>query len=167
MALMAIALNALHDSVRQDCLESRPGDTPLILFFSVCDSTKRAKILSAKGEAFDEAWEHGRAQCMALPMADSGAVCEGPLWLRIDVPWRVWRLTWGELKQRLASTKRNYFRYGISLDEHFEHAFLEMEVNAHAMFYPRGDTPHAVLNERNFLLHAKTRYGLEGVCLGL
>lgn len=164
MALMATELNALHDSVRKECLESRPGDTPLILFFSVCDSTKRAKILSATGEAFDEAWENGRAQCMALPIADSGEVCEGPLWLRIDVPWHVWCLTWGELKQRLASTKRNYFRYGISLDERFENAFLEMEVNAHAMFYPRGETTHAVLNEGNFLLHAKTRYGLEGVC---
>lgn len=164
MALMAIALDALRDSVRQECLESRPGETPLILFFSVCDSTKRAKILRAKGTAFDEAWEHGRAQCMALPMADSGAACEGPLWLRIDVPWRTWCLTWGELKQRLASTKRNYFRYGISLDECFDQAFLEMEVNAHAMFYPRGEAPYAVLNEGNFLLHAKARYGLEGIC---
>lgn len=162
MASIAIALDALCASVRQECLESRPSETPLRLFFSVCDAKRRAKILSVGGGAFDEAWEKGQTQCLA--MAEGIGEGKGQLWLRIDVPWHVQCLTWGELKHRLASTKRNYFRYGISLDERFENAFLEVEVNAHAMLYPRGETPHAVVNEGNFLLHAKARYGLENVC---
>lgn len=161
---MAIALDALRDSVRQACQDAHPDEAPWVLFFSACDLAKRAKTLSVRGKAFDDAWERGAAQCMAMPMALGGDRLVGPLWLRVDVPWNVQRLTWGELKQRLASTKRNYFRYGISLDESFEHAFLEMEINAHAMLYPRGETTHAVLNEGNFLLHAKTQHGLEDVC---
>lgn len=134
----------------------------VVLFFSVCDGSRRASILHVRANSFEQAWNDGRARCLEAAAALSGA----GRWLRVDMVDAVEATAWGALRARLAQTKRNYFRYGIALDGALEFAFLEGELNAHAMLYPRGDVPNAVVNEGNFLLHAKTRYGIESVDFG-
>lgn len=79
-------------------------------------------------------------------------------WLRIDWPMVVEPVTWGGLKAIMANTKRNYFRFGISLDENFDCAFTEQELNANAMLYGGGQTATAELNEANFLAYCRKRF---------
>ncbi|GAB1584213.1 hypothetical protein PPNSA23_41560 [Phyllobacterium phragmitis] len=83
-----------------------------------------------------------------------------PQWLRVDWVEYCERATWCELQKRLQETKRNYFRYGLSLDPSFEHAFLETELNGNAMLYGGGTISHAVLNTNNFRRYAALRHKL-------
>lgn len=154
----AVAWESLLDALRP-ALEAGPGAASTVLFFSVCDGVRRARIFHVRAATCTLAWNAGRARCLEI-----AAGLTGPeRWLRVDRVQGVHATTWGLLRARLAQTKRNYFRWGVALDEALEHAFLEAEINAHAMLYPRGDVPHAIVNEGNFLLHAKTRYGIETV----
>ncbi len=152
------AWESLLDSLRP-ALEAEAGESRAVLFFSVCDGLRRARIFQVQAATLAQAWGLGRSRLL-----DVAANLQGQdRWLRVDRVQSVRAMTWGALRACLAQTKRNYFRWGIALDEALELAFLEAELNAHAMLYPRGDVPHAVVNEGNFLLHAKTRYGIEAV----
>jgi hypothetical protein len=154
----SVAWESLLEVLRPRVAAACPG-AAVVLFFSVCDGTRRASIVQARAATFDEAWAEGRMRCLGLAAGLGGA----QRWLRVDCVRAVQATTWAALRERLAQTKRNYFRLGIALDAVLECAFLEGELNAHAMLYPRGEVPHAVVNEGNFLLHAKTRYGIESI----
>ena len=154
-----VTWESLLEALRPRAAAASLGGAAVVLFFSVCDGTRRAFITQVRADTFEEAWALGRARCLGLAAGLNGA----QRWLRVDGVHAVQAMTWAGLRVRLAQSKRNYFRLGIALDEALEFAFLEGELNAHAMLYPRGEVSHAVVNEDNFLLHAKTRYGIEVV----
>ncbi|MCM0752518.1 hypothetical protein DEA98_19150 [Brucella pseudogrignonensis] len=68
-----------------------------------------------------------------------------------------------ELIERLKQIKRNYFRYGISLDARFQTAFLETELNGNAMLYGGPSVATATLNEANFNRYAKRARGFDKI----
>src|SRR5690606_17293067 len=80
-------------------------------------------------------------------------------WLRVDQVKEVEALTWGTLEERLALTKRNYFRVGLALDPDLTYAFLEPELNANAMLYMGSSKVSAGLNQKNFSVYAQRRFG--------
>lgn len=126
-----------------------------VLFLSFSDGRTRACVVIGRGADAGAAWQAAVAQ---LPR-DSGAL----RWLRADWVTAADRTSWGQLRERLARTKRNYFRLGIALDGAFTHAFLETEINANAMFYGGRAEPCAKLNEGNFAIYAKRRHGLTAI----
>lgn len=128
---------------------------PSRLFFSVSDGRQRARTVSSEGKDFHQAWLEGSQACQRTAERRQLDVS----WLRIDWPTGVLRSSWGELKQRLHNTKRNYFRFGLALDSELKQAFLEHELNANAMLYTGADTPHGGINIHNFLVHARRRFG--------
>lgn len=130
------------------------------LFVSVCDGHRRAETFHERGSDPEELWKIAAARCIAW---EARAGAHAPCWLRVDVVTGVQASSWGALRARLAATRRNYFRLGLAVDADLQHAFLEGELNAHAVWYPRGDTAHAVINEENFRLFAKARFGLDAV----
>ncbi|MCY1740491.1 hypothetical protein [Ensifer sp. SL37] len=140
---------------RQVVALSGPGPR-FVLFFSISDGRARAEVSTATGQDFAGAWRRGARDVYRSALAKKIAV----RWLRVDWVEAVEKTTWADLRLRLVATKRNYFRYGISLDPSFSRAFLEMELNANAMLYEGGATSHAVLNTANFRRYAKTRHGL-------
>ncbi|KXF77926.1 hypothetical protein ATN84_24735 [Paramesorhizobium deserti] len=127
-----------------------------VLFFSVSDGHRRAGVTTVTGEDFASVWRKGM-QCVTRLVEKKKMT---PRWLRIDWVEAAEETSWLDLHERLEATKRNYFRYGLSLDRVFKHAFLETELNGNAMLY-EGATRHAVLNVGNFCRYATLRHNLD------
>lgn len=126
----------------------------LVVFISFTDAMQRATVVHFLGKHLDEVWKKladwQRRKYQKPPKAR---------WLRIDWVTKKAVVPWEECLTNIGSIKRNYFRYGISLDTNFRHAFLEQEVNANAMLYLGASHPKAALNEKNFLHYGIKRYG--------
>lgn len=132
-----------------------PNLTECILFFSLSDGIERAHIFRGSGTDFQRAWQDGVHRCQSEATRQKLVV----KWLRIDWVTDVEMLSWERLSKRLANTKRNYFRFGLSLDAQLRHAFLEPELGANAMLYPGAEIAEAKLNEKNFTARAQRRFG--------
>jgi len=133
-------------------LKNRAGHALATFFISVSNGTERAIVVHATGTNIEDAWEK------AVRRLRSYTELQGR-WIRVEWPDAIEKTTWGNLKLQLKNTKRNYFRYGIALDENFDVAFLEQELNGNAMLYGGNAFHHAVLNEKNFSIYARSRYG--------
>lgn len=129
----------------------------IALFISVTDGEKRAETFHVIGYPFESVWQKSLA---TLQKTLKNKNLQGN-WLRIDWVEQSEKINWGILRERLKQTKRNYFRYGLALDENFSIAFLEQELNANAMLYGGNAIEHALLNEKNFLIYAKKRFGAD------
>lgn len=125
------------------------------LFFSVTDGLRRARVYRGAGPTFQQAWLAGATLCQRATQQEKLAI----RWLRVDWATSVEALTWQALAARLAVTKRNYFRFGLALDADLEFAFLEQELNANAMLYRGGSHLAAGVNENNFGVYARKRFG--------
>src|SRR5690606_29079726 len=119
----------------------------IALFFSFCTGEERATVCHALGNNLLESWVKGATLCQRI--AERKKL--NAVWLRIDWVTSASRVTWKELCSYIASTKRNYFRHGITLDSEFKHAFLEQELNSNAMLYMGPNTPNGEINKNNFL----------------
>lgn len=139
--------------------ESRPSQTETVLFFSLTDASQRAEVLCSNGADFIAAWEKGVKKVYEVAASKNINAC----WLRVDVVYDIRPLTWAKLRDLLRRTKRNYFRYGIALDRRFQHAFMEVELNANAMLYPGGNIVHGIINENNFRRFARLKFELASV----
>lgn len=147
-------MTLLQEHVSSTC---RPLPAPYpayVLFFSCSDGEERASVTIARGSSFEAAWQTGMDAVQAIQRRQSGR----HRWLRVDWPTALEASTWAELRDVLENTKRNYFRLGIALDDRFETAFLEQELNANAMLYGGNQTVAAQLNEKNFLLYFNARF---------
>jgi len=144
----------MRASIRPVLKGTEGGFSPVVLFFSVSDGTARARVVNVAGSSLEAAWQKG---LLALRTVMKRRKLEGR-WIRVDWIDEVKPATWKELRAILARTKRNYFRYGLALDREMKVAFTEMELNANAALYGGNAIAHAVLNEKNFALYARTRY---------
>ncbi len=124
------------------------------LFFSLGSPESRARVVTARGKSFPEAWLAG-AQALQKQRRKSQ---QQPCWLRVEVVNKIEALSWGQLKEKLARTKRNYFRFGLSFDAQFSRALLEMEINANAILYD-GKIPVATPNAGNLARYSELRFG--------
>src|SRR5690606_3272828 len=111
--------------------------------------------VQASGSTFDAAWQDGRAALLAA-MKAKGLTGR---WIRVDWAETIEATTWRDLRAVLGGIKRNYFRYGLALDKELRIAFTEQELNATAMLYAGNAVAHAAINEKNFSLYARTKYG--------
>ncbi|NGZ06429.1 MAG: hypothetical protein G8237_08735 [Magnetococcales bacterium] len=132
-----------------------PSHPAYTLFFSLSDKKNRATVCHVSGADFASAWKAGVTHCLQLAKRLKLTVH----WLRIDWITQVEATTWHGVHQRLAKTKRNYFRYGLALDPGFRLAFLEMELNANAMLYGGDAMDEAHLNTGNFNRYGIHRFG--------
>jgi len=149
-----IEFETLGDHVRAACQRLPAPHPAFVLFFSCSGGEDRATVAIAQGDTFDAAWSRGVEAVRAMQAEVRGSRS----WLRVDWPLVVERVTLDGLKEILAGTKRNYVRFGISLDDGFDHAFLEQELNANAMLYGGNQTPTAELNAKNFHAYFQKRF---------
>lgn len=126
----------------------------LVVFFSFTNALERATVVQFSGSSLSEIWKKF-ADWQQRKFKSSPNI----RWLRIDWVTKSLPMAWGECIQTMQSVKRNYFRYGISLDTTFKHAFLEQEINANAMLYLGANEPRASLNKKNFEHYGLKRYG--------
>jgi hypothetical protein len=126
-------------------------------FFSVSDGHERARVIRATGDSADACWKAGEERIRDV-MEKRGLRGR---WLRVDWVTAVRPMTVGELRERLARHKRNYFRQGLAFDPKFQTSFLEQELNANAMLYGGNKIAHAVINLGNFAKYVRRRYGAD------
>ncbi|MDN7132932.1 hypothetical protein JNO04_11300 [Halomonas sp. MC140] len=126
----------------------------LVIFFSFTSALERATVVQFKGNGIDEVWKK-------LSAWQQKKFKKSPQvrWLRIDWVTEKRTLSWADCLAEIQNVKRNYFRYGISVDTSFRYAFLEQELNANAMLYLGATQPKAALNKKNFLSYGLKRYG--------
>ncbi len=134
---------------------SKPSACPTwALFFSVSDGKSRAHVVQGCGKTFDLAWQQGT---LALQQWRKKSGIQ-PVWLRVDAVDKVDALRWADLESRLTKTKRNYFRFGLSLDPAFRYAMLEQEIAANALLY-NGEIGVATPNPKNLAHFSRRRFG--------
>jgi hypothetical protein len=155
-------LKSAFAEVSQAAVPVEGCGAPWILFFSISSGANRAKVVTARGTSLQDAWQKGVIALREIMKTQQRDV----RWLRVDHVDAIEGMIWSVLRQRLASTKRNYFRFGIALDAGCRQAFLETELNANAMLYMGGEIVECVLNEKNFLSYAKARHGIEALDFG-
>src|SRR5690625_3103501 len=71
-----------------------------------------------------------------------------PQWIKLDLVTNIQALSFQDLEQQIAKTRKNYFRSGIAFDQEFRLAFIEQEINGNAMIRSVNKGP-LQLNERN------------------
>lgn len=128
------------------------------LFLSISDGYSRAKVLNVSANDFEDAWVKMASQGQRLVRKER--LC--PRWIRVDWVRSARRSTWAERKKRFNNIKRNYFRYGLALDDDFKFSLHEQELNANAVFYGGNKISHCVLNEKNFTIYANKRFKGQG-----
>ncbi len=126
--LQRMVINQLKQSIRKVGDLYDPSTQTVTLVLSVSDRQQRAKVDFIQRPTFSQAW---RAVAEILAQTAQNA------WVRLESVQSVQKLTRTQFEKRLASVERmNYWRDGVSFDEHFETALLEMEINGQAMFRP-------------------------------
>lgn len=125
------------------------------LFFSISDGNQRAHVANTSADTLEQAWEQGAKEVQSL----AKRLKMQPVWLRVDWVKEIKEYNWQSMKQLLSQTKRNYFRFGLAMDDQLQFAFLEQELNANAALYMGSKVQHAQLNEKNFSIYANRRYG--------
>jgi len=156
-----MSLSQLLQNAREQAETLAPGALPegfpaYVLFFSVSTGRGRAHVEIARGETFEKAWISG---AQALQKWRKSQTREA-IWLRVDTVANVEALSWGNLRQKLAKTKRNYFRFGLAFDMQFNIAILEQELAANAVLYD-GNIPVAAANSENLASYGKRRFEQE------
>ncbi|WP_246332969.1 UDP-N-acetylmuramoyl-tripeptide--D-alanyl-D-alanine ligase [Aureimonas mangrovi] len=155
-------LEAIHAALRSQDRLAAPFPA-VVLFFSVSDADRRAEVFSVSATSFETAWTKGvdRLRWTLEAKGMSGR------WLRVEAVDTVRAADLATVRELLSRTKRNYFRWGLSLDPRFEVAFTEQELNANAMLYGGNRIEHAVLNENNCRVYSLRRFGpQQGLDLG-
>ena len=127
-----------------------------MVFFAMGEGESRARVASGRGPDIEAAWKRG-ADAAALQAKRGDRPFER---LRAEIAATVTAMSWGELKAKMAQTKRNYFNLGIAFDARFKHAILAQEMQGAAVLYS-GEVEHALPNLANLRLYAKRRFGTE------
>lgn len=153
---LSALMRSLYPVLKEEAVAAEGPDAGCILFFSASDGRSRASVVTVRAASLAEAWRQGGERIRRIAKNRGLDV----RWLRVDQVDGMEETNWGTLKALLTKTKRNYFRTGISLDGKCRHAFLETEINANAMLYGGPKVDHCVVNEKNFLLYARSRHAL-------
>lgn len=160
MSLSTLLLNAkakLGEIVAREGGYHLPEEHPnYVLFFALSNGLTRAHIEIVIGKDFENTWEKGADTLKKW----CNKHWYKPTWLRVEAVDKVDALSWGELKEILKNTKRNYFRYGLSLTKDFRSAMLEYELYANAVLYET-ESGVAYPNAKNLENYSKKRFNRE------
>ena len=121
----------LRERIVTDAMIEKLGDAPAgkagyAVLLSVCDGESRAKVYSGTGEDLAAAWDR------AVERA-AGSDSE-PLWVRADVVTAVKRLKGKTLVAEMSAGEKGFYFKGFALDDSFEAAFPEGELNGAGVY---------------------------------
>ena len=123
----------------------------VILFLSMGCQNERADVLNVYQPSFKEAWKQAKKN--AMKHADKSN--RNYEWIKIDVVEKEEILTIEEFIQLISSTKKNYFRKGVSFDEHYQFSFLEQELNGNAIIQVDSQKKRGFIQQRNMQHYIK------------
>lgn len=122
-----------------------------ILFMSIGNPAIRARVFNEMHTNLDKAMYKIRRKAVQLVQKNN----LDPQWLKIDLVTQIQTLTFEELENKMAKTRRNYFRSGIAFDDEFRLALLEQEINGNAMIKSI-DKSSLQLDEKNINHYLKS-----------
>ena len=143
----------LRDFARDRCALLESPLPACTLIFSVSDGDQRAETLHATGTSFDATWKEG---LIRLRRRMDQRKLKGRFF-RLDWVESAEEMAWTSFEQALVQSRRNYFRFGLALDQKFSVLLTEQECNANALFYGDNQIDHAVFNPGNFKLYLERR----------
>src|SRR5699024_4763326 len=92
------------------------AETKFICFLSIAKHSIRARVLCEINLSFDNMFQNLEKKAIQLVRKNH----LDPEWMKIDYITNVEQLPFQQLEQKIANTRRNYFRYGIAFDEQFQ-----------------------------------------------
>ncbi|MCI9184884.1 MAG: hypothetical protein HFG61_08440 [Lachnospiraceae bacterium] len=125
---------AVTEEIYQELGVSPAGEAGDVVFFSVCDTARRARVYSGTGATLEEAWERAEKRAEG----DIGANGLVPTWVKADIVYVSEPVGAQALFSGLRDSRPGYFRYGLAFDPFYETALLEAELNG-AQIYEYGD----------------------------
>lgn len=96
-----------------------------VVFVSICNTKERARVFSGIDKELSKAWKKADSKVQQFLNNNDYDV----VWLKVDIIYTSMNITNEELSQKLALSRDEFFRYGISFDENYETALLEAELN--------------------------------------
>ena len=115
------------DEVIEALGDAPAGDAGYAVLFSVCDGATRAKTYSGAGADLGAAWD-------AAVERASAAVDVNPLWVKADVVTSAESMDRRKLGMEMGTELEGFFFYGFALDDGFEVAFPEGELNGAGVY---------------------------------
>ncbi|MYL57816.1 hypothetical protein GLW20_09880 [Virgibacillus halodenitrificans] len=125
--------------------------SPVILFLSIGYRNSRATVLSCNKTTFEKCWEELIQQAIHYQINEEQPVT----YLKIDWVTQNENIAVYDFIQQMTSTKKNYFRKGISFDKNFSQAFLEQEINGNAFIKKAKENQRGYLDEKNIRFYIK------------
>lgn len=95
------------------------------VFFSVCNTLTRAKVVRCTARTIEEAWHDA---CKAAVKYISSKDYR-PVWVKADILCRAERVKLSDLIETVSKGYNEFYRHGISFDPEYKTAMLEAEIN--------------------------------------
>ncbi|MBD8007628.1 glycoside hydrolase family protein [Bacillus norwichensis] len=130
-----------HDSIPA---VSIAGEQRYIIFLSIGNPKLRARVFKEGASDITKVFQGIRKKVTTFIQKSNF----DPQWLKLDIVKDLTELPFKQLEDKIAKTRINYFRHGISFDPEFRLAFLEQEINGNAMIKSTKNGPIA-LDEKN------------------
>lgn len=108
-----------------DLEKKAAGKAQFVVFFSLCDTHRRAAVLEGRGKTLREAWDDAAGRAKRFVMINS----YNPVWVKADVVNSLNEIKTLEFPRLTQTLYDNFFRKGISFDSSFNTALLEAELN--------------------------------------
>lgn len=134
------------------------GNKPkFIIFLSFSDGKSRAYVCKGSGNSVESSWQNAvdsmNSRLKKLKTA--------PLWIKADLVKDIKGYSFEGFMSHVSKIRTNYFREGIALDEMFNLAFLEQQVNANVFLYDNKETRKKQVSWKNIMAHIKYNMGLK------
>ena len=114
-----------------NAIDDEPVDSVgYVIFFSVSDSSSRAKVYKGTGNSLSDAWDNAVKRTVKGIKGDSVE----PKWLRGDVVNKSWPATALDILNELRDTPSGFDYHGLSFDPEFEIAFPEGWLNGSGLY---------------------------------
>ena len=125
----------LKEEIITDETINEIGDSPVdslgyVVFFSVSDTSSRAKVYTGTGNSLSDAWDN--AVKRTVKETKSGPA--EPKWVRVDVVSKSWPATSLDILNELKNTSSGFDYNGLSFDPGFETAFPEGWMNGNRLY---------------------------------
>lgn len=119
------------------------GQARQVVFLSVCNTAERASVFCGTGSSLREAWSAADKKVTEF-LRNSHY---DPVWVKADVVYTSDTILMEELEKEVRAARHEFFRYGVALDQTFQTALLEAELNGAKIYdYENGGIDLEYLN---------------------
>lgn len=164
-------LDKIKKMLFSNCRPLRSPLPPYVLYVTEGAEYGRSSVRCFTGECVEALWESVICQLAKRVVQKLSVINTSEptkdysCGIKFEVVTECHSMPLERLKKAIASTKRNYFRFGVALDDAFCVSFTESEVQSHAMFYAGPQEENGGWNEKNIIHYMNDKYKNKKVTL--